>query len=139
MTDQIILTLPEDLSERARRIAESTAQPVEQVLLNHLRTLSEPLPALPPDVQAELDALKSLSDDTLWTIARDQMPEDAQSRAQILMDRNSSGQITDAEYAELENLAQRADRLMLRKAEAAALLNQRGHIFSQSDFTASHE
>ena len=106
MTDQIILTLPEDLSERARRIAESTAQPVEQVLLNHLRTLSEPLPALPPDVQAELDALKSLSDDTLWTIARDQMPEDAQSRAQILMDRNSSGQITDAEYAELENLAQ---------------------------------
>jgi hypothetical protein len=69
MTDQIVLTLPEDLSERARRIAESMAQPVEKVLIDHLRTLSGPLPALPPDVQAELDALKYLSDDTRWTIA----------------------------------------------------------------------
>jgi hypothetical protein len=139
MTDQIILTLPEDLSERARRIAESTAQPVEQVLIDHLRTLSEPLPALSPDVQAELDALQHLSDDTLWTIARDRMPESAQTRAQYLMGRNSSGQISDAEYDELEQLAERADRLMLRKAEAAAILKQRGHTFSQSDFKPAHE
>jgi len=139
MTDQIVLTLPEDLSERARRIAESMAQPVEKVLIDHLRTLSGPLPALPPDVQAELDALKYLSDDTLWTIARDQMPDDVQNRAHYLMDRNSRQQITADEYAELEQLAQRADQLMLRKAEAAAILKQRGYQFSQSDFSSSDE
>lgn len=70
MTDQIVLTIPEDISDRARQIAETTEQPVEQVLIEHLKTLSVPLPALPPEEQAELDALHHLSDDALWTIAR---------------------------------------------------------------------
>jgi hypothetical protein len=139
MTDQIVLTLPEDISELARRIAATTAQPVEQVLLDHLKTLTIPLPNLPSDIQAELDALKNLSDDTLWTIAREQIPEDVQTRAQTLMDRNNSGEIAPEEYTELETLTHRADRLMLRKAEAAAILRQRGHEFSQADFKPTHE
>jgi hypothetical protein len=127
MTDQIILTVPEDISSRARQIAESKAQPVEQVLLDHLQTLSSPLPTLPPEEQAELDALHHLSDDALWTIARDQMSEDAQLRAHELMDKNSRGTITSEERTELDQLVQRADRLMLRKAEAAAILKARGN------------
>jgi hypothetical protein len=65
MPDQIILTVPEDISVRARQIAEATEQPVEQVLIEHLKTLSTPLPVLPPEQQAELDALHHLSDDAL--------------------------------------------------------------------------
>ncbi len=125
MTNPIVLTIPDDISDRAREIAETTAQPVEQVLLDHLKTLAPPLPTLPPDLQAELDALKLLSDDTLWTIARDQMPDDAQARAHDLMTRNTHGAITDAEYEELQALVERADRLMVRKAEAAVLLKER--------------
>ena len=134
MTNQIVLTVPEDISDRARRIAESTAQPVEQVLRDHLKTLTPALPSLPPDEQAELDALRHLSDDALWTIAREQLPDAIQSRAERLMGRNSRGEITDDEHQELVGLAQRADRLMLRKAEAAAILRKRGYDFIQSDF-----
>ena len=134
MTNQIVLTVPEDISDRARRIAESTAQPVEQVLLDHLKTLTPALPSLPPDEQAELDALRHLSDDALWTIAREQLPDAIQSRAERLMGRNSRGEIMDDEHQELVGLAQRADRLMLRKAEAAAILRKRGYDFTQSDF-----
>lgn len=134
MTDSIVLTVPEDLAARAKRIAENTAQPVEQVLLDHLRTLSTPLPELPHDEQAELDALHQLSDDALWTIAREQMPEDVQRRAHELMGRNSRDQLSDEEAAELERLVVRADRLLLRKAEAAALLQKRGYSFTQQDF-----
>ena len=36
-------------------------------------------------------------------------------------------------------LVERADRLMLRKAEAAAILVERGYPFSQSDFKQRHE
>lgn len=97
----------------------------QQVLLDHLQTLSPPLPALPPDEQAELDALKHLSDDTLWTIAREQMPDNVQARAHELMDKNSHGEISSEEYTELEKLVERSDRLMVRKAEAAALLRER--------------
>ena len=139
MTVSIILNLPEDISVRAHQIADTTSQPVEQVLLNHLKSLSAPLPALPLDEQAELDALQHLSDDALWTIAAEQMPDSAQSRMQNLMDRNSRGPITDEEYHELEALVERGNRLMVRKAEAAVLLNQRGHLFTQQDFRQKRE
>ena len=134
MTDQIVLTLPEELSERAKRIAETTSKPVEEVLLEHLNTLTPALPELPPDEQAELEALQHLSDDALWTIAREQMPDDAQTRARELMDKNGRALLTDVEVGELEKLVERADKLMLRKAEAAVLLQKRGYPFSQQDF-----
>jgi hypothetical protein len=138
MTDLIILKVPEDISARARQIAAAIAQPVEQLLLDHLKTLAAPLPALPPDTQAELDALHHLSDDALWTIASAQMPEDAQARAHALLDKNSRGAITDDEHAELEQLVERGDRLMLRKAEAATILRKRGHTFTPKNFQAKH-
>jgi uncharacterized protein (DUF1684 family) len=139
MTEQITLTLPEDISARVRQIAETTSQPVEQIVLDHLKSLSIQLPPLPPEDQAELDALRHLSDDALWTIAREQVPEEAQARAHTLMDKNSLGTITDAEAAELEKLVQRADRVMLRKAEAATILKKRGFAFSQKDFRPQDE
>jgi hypothetical protein len=138
MADLIVLEVPEDISVRAREIAETVAQPVEQLLLDHLKTLAPPLPVLPPDTQVELAALHHLSYDALWTIAREQMPEDVQARAYALMDKNSRNVMTDEEHAELEKLVERGDRLMLRKAEAAALLRKRGYTFTQKDFLSKH-
>lgn len=133
------LTIPEAVYRRARRIAEETSQPVEQLLIEHLKNLPEPLPALPPDEQAELDALKHLSDDALWTIAREQMPEDIQAQMQVLMDKNSLGTITAEEYQVLEGFVERGNRLMVRKAEAAGLLMERGYTFTQKDFMPRNE
>jgi hypothetical protein len=134
MTDLIILQVPENLSTRARQIAEMMAQPVEQVLLDHLKTLSAPLPELPSDAQAELDALLQLSDDALWTIARAQMPDEVQACTHALLEKNSHGVITGEEHAELEMLVERGDRLMLCKARAAAILRARGYPFTPEDF-----
>ncbi len=136
MADQIVLTLPEDISARAHQIAEINSQTVEQVLIDHLKTLSTPLP---PSEQAELDALHHLSDDALWTIAREQMPEEVQARAQELVAKNSVRTISEPEEAALDKLVERADRLMLRKAEAATILRDRGYSFNQQDFKPLHE
>jgi hypothetical protein len=133
------LTIPEEVYSRARRIADETAQPVENVLIEHLKNLTEPLPALPPDEQEELDALKHLSDDALWTIAREQMPQVVQNRMQVLMDKNSLGTITEDEYTELAAYVERGNRLMVRKAEAAGILMERGHTFTQRDFKPTDE
>jgi hypothetical protein len=132
VSDQIILTLPEDLSRRARQIAATAARPVEQLLIEYISTLQPSLPPLPPDIQAELDALSHLSDDALWAIARAQMPAESQARAQTLL--RARIPLSEAESAELDQLVERADRLMLRKAEAASILRARGHAFQQSDF-----
>lgn len=45
-------------------------------MIEYLRTLSVPLSVFPPGEAAELEALKHLSDDALWTIAREQMAQD---------------------------------------------------------------
>jgi hypothetical protein len=139
MSDQIVLTVPSEISRRARQIAQSTDQSVEEVLIEHLKTLSPPLPTLPAEQQAELDALRLLSDDALWTIAREQMPPEVQARAHALMDTNTQRTISEEEQAELDLLVERADRLMLRKAEAASILRERGHPFIQTDFDPLHE
>lgn len=139
MTESITLTLPEELSARVRQIAETTSRPVEQIVLDHLKGLSLPLPALPPDEQAELDALHLLSDDALRTIAREQMPEEAQRRARQLLAQNSRRKLPRAEADELAGLVERADRVMLRKAEAASILRQRGYAFTQAEFRPQDE
>ncbi len=129
------LTVPEDVYNRAQQIAEETERPVEQVLLEHLKMLS-PLPALPADEEAELAALAHLSDDALWTIAREQMPDDLKAHMQVLMDKNSLGAISASEYEELQTLVDRGQRLMIRKSEAATLLTRRGYKVTPKDMAS---
>jgi hypothetical protein len=135
MMSNYTLTVPDEIYVRARKIAEDTAQPVEQVLVEHLRTLTLPQPRLAVDEETELAALKHLSDDTLWTIAREYMPDQVQARMQILMEANSRGTIVPDEFDELTALTERGQRLTLRKSEAAALLTQRGYTVTAKDLS----
>jgi hypothetical protein len=139
MADQIVLVLPDEIAARARQIAESNAISVEQVLIDYLKTLPFPLPQLAADEQAELDALHHLSDDALWTIAREQMPRTQQERFSLLLALNKRSALTQTETAELDDLLERSDRLTLRKAEAAALLTTRGYKVMPQQMAAPHE
>jgi hypothetical protein len=82
----VTLPVPDDIYDCVRRIAEGTSRSIEAVLLQQLKdAFAGPLPNLAPEEQRELEALAFLSDDTLWTIAREQMPEDRQVRMHTLM------------------------------------------------------
>ncbi|MEO8612351.1 MAG: hypothetical protein ABI690_30930 [Chloroflexota bacterium] len=129
------LTVPDDMVQAAQQIAEATSQPLEQVLLSRLKN-ALPLPALPPDEEHELAALSQLSDDALWTFAREQMPRDLSEPMENLMDKNSLGTISPEEYTELESLVERGQRLTLRKSEAAAILTRRGYRITPQDLAA---
>lgn len=126
---QYTLTVPNDVFRRARKLAEQTQQSVDRIMIEHLRTLP-PLPPLSDDEEAELEALVHLSNDALWTIAREQMDIENQTHLQSLMDKNSLGTIVDEEEGELRELVERGERLMLRKSAAAALLTERGYTVS---------
>jgi hypothetical protein len=134
MNNQLQITIPQDIVNRAQHLADALSKPVEDVLLEHLNTLTIDVSQLPDDIQGELNALQYLSDDALWTIAREQMPADEQKIAHRLMSKNTQGTITNDERIILETYVERSDRLMLRKAEAATILQKRGHIFTQADF-----
>lgn len=136
MTDHpVTVSLPDTIFDPLRKIAESRAQSVEDVVVDQLRSaMSVSLPSLPPDEESELVAYKFLSDDTLYGIVREQMPQKMQERMQALMDKNTFGTITPEEHDELTELVERGQRLTLRKAWAAGILMERGHQITGADF-----
>ncbi|MDF5729642.1 MAG: hypothetical protein PUP92_16955, partial [Rhizonema sp. PD38] len=68
-------------------------------------------------------------DNSLWQIVRSCETVDQMEQYNFLLERerNSSGNITDAEQLELIKLRHETDRFMLRIAQAAVLLRWRGH------------
>lgn len=122
------IQIPEKLSARLRKLAARRRQPVEEILTDRLFTaLDDELDSLPSVEEAELRALHHLSDDALRTIAAEQMSAKNQKLMTRLMKRNSQGTLTPDEKETLEALVERGDQLMLRKAEAAAILVNRGY------------
>lgn len=122
----VTLDIPDELYDRAQQLARVGERRIEDILMSELRlALQIPEPQLEPDEEAELAALRSLSDDALWTIARERLPADIEARLQALLEVHDTH--ASAEQPEVEALLERADRLMVRRAEAAALLTRRGY------------
>ncbi len=130
----VTLTLPETLYERAKETAQAIDRSLEQVLT---QSIALSLPALetdlPPDMRSELTALSLFSDDELRTIARSTMDERQQERLQDLAEAQKHRSLTPAEQSDLAQLMDKAERVMLRKAEAYRLLARRGYaVFAPS-------
>jgi len=69
----------------------------------------------------------------LWHIARWRQTAADMVRYQALLENNANDTLSDAERAELTQLRIAADRFMLRKEQAAALLRWRGHHIPPAD------
>ena len=125
------IAIPHLLYEKVQRLAQQTSQSVDEIICTRLEgALDQPMLDLPSDERAELQAMSYLSTDVLWTIAREQMPPDLQHAMSQLMEKNSQGTITEDEFRDLSALAERGQRLTLRKAQAMKLLVDRGYAVS---------
>jgi hypothetical protein len=130
----VTLPLPEHLYLRLERVAKATQQSVTDVLLHAVEVGSPPgWDDVPAEFQADLAALDRLDDKTLWQVARSQQSEADMARYEDLLQQNANDALTAAERDELAHLRQEADRLMLRKAHAAALLRWRGYQLPPAD------
>ncbi len=125
---QVTVALPESIYLRLQRTAQATRQTVTDVLLRAVQIGSPPgWEDAPAEFQADLAALEQMEDAALWQIARSLQTEDEMLRYQSLLEKNAAEPLTLAERAELTDLRTTADRFMLRKAQAAAILRWRGH------------
>lgn len=130
----ITLPLPEHLFLRFEQVAKATNQSVTDVLLHAVEVGSPPdWDNVPADFQADLAALDRLDDNALWQIARSQQSEAEMDRYEDLLYKNANDRLSPAERDELAKLRHAADRFMLRKAHAAALLRWRGHQLPPAD------
>ena len=133
------ITISENLSTRLRQLAARRRQPVESIVADRLFTaLDDELDNLPTGEQAELRALHHLSGDALRAIAAEQMTSVNQALMGQLMERNSKGELSQEEQETLAALVERGDQLMLRKAEAAAILVHRGYAESPDALMTPH-
>ncbi|MBE2197363.1 MAG: hypothetical protein IAE79_02055 [Anaerolinea sp.] len=134
VTQEISLPLPEHLYLRFAQVAAANRQTVTDVLLHAVEIGSPPgWEDVPAEFQVDLAALDRLDDKALWQIARSQQPETDVERYEMLLDKNANEALTAAEREELAQLRHEADRFMLRKAQAAALLRWRGHRLPPAD------
>ena len=135
MSDHTV-SIPDVLYEKAQRLAKQTSQQVDEVIRARLAgALDQPMLELPADESAELQAMFYLSDDTLWTIAREQIQNHLQARMSVLMDKNSQDILTQDEHRELAALVKRGERLTLRKSQAMKLLLERGYSIALDDLS----
>lgn len=128
MLTEIKLQVPEILYQRLVNIARATQRPVEEIIIHALQVGSPPAwDDVPEEFQAEIAALDKLDNNTLMHVVRDRKTAIDMERYNVLLERNSSGTLTETERLELTALRQDADIFMLRKAQAAVLLRWRGH------------
>lgn len=139
MSDYTI-SIPDSVYQKAQQIAQQKSLPVDEVIRTRLEgAFDQLLFDLPDDEKEELKAMAYLSDDTLWTIAREQMQPVLEKRISELLTRNQRGTISTAEYQELEDLVERGDKLTLRKSQAMKYLTERGYSISLDDLKPADE
>jgi plasmid stability protein len=123
----VTLNLPAPLyrqvQERAARARHSVEDELIQVVATALPTLDE----LPQETTEVLAQLRFLDDAELWQAARTRMlPERAEQLEQLNLKQQREG-LTSDEQQEREQLLGYYEQTMLVRAQAAVLLQERGH------------
>jgi plasmid stability protein len=129
-TQSVTVRLPEPLYRQLERRAQQTRRSVEDELVE-LVTTAVPLgEELPADLAEAISSLAALDDEELWRAARSRFPTDDAERFEELNTKRQREGLADAEAGETAALVRRYERAMLVRAQAAALLKQRGHDVS---------
>ncbi len=130
----VTLQLPEHLLLRLQQVAQATRQSLNDVFVRVVQTGSPPdWQDVPAEFQADLADLDRLDDASLWRIARAHQSEREARNYQALLEKNANDRLSEIERNLLQTWRADADRFMLRKAHAAALLRWRGHHIPPAD------
>jgi hypothetical protein len=122
MSTQVVLTLSDDLDERAKQWAALTRRDVPQTLTDALEIVLIPLlepPAGEPPVTA-------MSDGEVMALARVRMVAPQGKRLDYLLAKQREDELTAPEQSELLALMQEYHRRSIRQSEALAEAVRRG-------------
>jgi plasmid stability protein len=129
-TQTVTLKVPELLYRRLKARANQTQRTVEDEVLDVLAMAVPVADDLPPDLAEAISPLALLDDEALWRAARSQLPPPAAQQLEELHLKRQREGLIEAESQTLAALVRQYERAMLVRAQAAALLKQRGHDVS---------
>ena len=98
MTLSITLDLPEPIVEQLESTSRNQRRSVGDLIREIVIQNWQPLPRLPDDVEAELAAFPSLSNEVLWLLARSTLTSEEQNTLALL---NGATKIRTLEAAEV--------------------------------------
>lgn len=127
-TTPITVDLPVAVAERLRKEAGRQQRAVRDLVRDLIVEHWSEGPALPQEVEAELDALSSLSDDLLWLAARSTLPDE--DREELALLNAKGGSLMPDQEQRRKELLNAYDRIMVRRAQAAVILQERGYDLS---------
>jgi DNA-binding helix-hairpin-helix protein with protein kinase domain len=132
MSEQTLtLTLPSSIVRMLQDRAEKTKRTVQDEIKEILVTAVPSATELSADLQEAISSLSVLRDDELWRAARSHLAEEDSAALEALHDKQREREeLSEAERQTLASLMRRYERAMLVRAQAAALLHQRGHDVS---------
>ena len=127
---QLTINLPEPLYNRLKQRAAQTQRSVEAELVDVVALALPVADALPTDLAEAISQLALLNDSDLWRAARSTLPAEAAERLEALHLKRQRESLAEQEDDEVASLTRQYERVMLVRARAAQLLNQRGHDVS---------
>ncbi len=126
----VTLQLPVSLYDLLRQRAQRTRRSLEAEILDVVTSVVHPDDDLPPALRQAIAPLQGLDDEALRRAAMDRFPEEAAVRFAELNSKQQREGLTDEETRALDGLRRGYERVMVIRAEAAALLKERGHDVS---------
>jgi hypothetical protein len=123
----VTVSLPGPLYDRIQRSAETQHRPLEEVLVEAAASALPPLTDLPHDVGDDVAGLPFMNDSALWQIARSTPPKELHSEMDALLASKGRDELSAAEQLRLDELVHAHEVAMLRRAQAAFLLQRRGY------------
>lgn len=114
----------DSLLTRARETAQALNRPLEEVLIGALAVGLPDVQDVPASVRGELLEMTFLSEELLWTIAKEEMASAEQKELQALLDIQQRP-LVPREEVRLQELRESYGKALLRKARAFALLSLR--------------
>jgi hypothetical protein len=116
MTQEVLLNLPDDVLDRAERLATLTRRDVRDVLADAVAAVLPPMDV----VLADSRPVAELSNEDVLDLAGSRLPAAQDSRLTLLLDRQQAAELSDDERVELLSLMQFYEASLLRQAAAMA-------------------
>jgi hypothetical protein len=129
MPNQTIpIQLPDAIYQRLQQVVHATNHSIEGVVLQTIRgNLLPSLDDLSPELRCVVADLQRMSDEALWSMTKEPLPPHQWRRHQRLLRKGQEGPLSAAEHEELAELRAAADRFVIRRSYALALLKWHGH------------
>ena len=124
MSNQITITLPDDVYQKAEHFARLANRDLASVLVD---TIQFSIPPISLEA-TNLEPVSALSDQQVLALTELQMESEEDIRLSELLDKQQAGIVTESEHSELQTLMQIYQEGLLRKATALSEAVKRGLI-----------